>query len=464
MIFSSMFFLWIFLPLTFVGYYVAGEKLKNVILLLVSLLFYTWGEPIYIALMLVSIAFNYVMALLIAKFENKRKILLVLDVAVNLLLLGYYKYFNFFVSSIGSLTGVEYSVAEIALPVGISFFTFQALSYVVDVYRRECEAEKNIMVVALYISFFPQLIAGPIVKYKDIAEQIKSRQTTIDGMAYGIRRFLYGLGKKVILSNMLAQTVDRIIELDISDVTGALAWIAAIFYTLQIYFDFSGYSDMAIGLGKMFGFDIKENFNYPYISKSIREFWRRWHISLSSWFKDYLYIPLGGNQKGTGRTYINLGIVFFMTGLWHGASWNFIIWGLYHGFFSVLERIGLDKLLKKSKIFAHIYTMLVVIVGWVFFRITDLSQAMMYVKRMLMPWLYTASNYAVRELVDVRVMVLAIIAVFGSGVIQQLFENSKIAARYKNSKLEIVYCAVLAVVCFSLLASNSYNPFIYFRF
>ena len=464
MIFSSMFFLWIFLPLTFAGYFVAGKKLKNVFLLFMSLFFYAWGEPVYILLMLVSILFNYVMARLITSHEKQRKGLLATTVIVNLLLLGYYKYFDFFVSSIGNVFGLEYESIGIALPIGISFFTFQALSYVVDVYRGECEAEKNILVVALYISFFPQLIAGPIVKYKDIAAQIKERCTTIDGMAYGVRRFLFGLGKKVIVSNLLAQTVDKIIGLEINDITGTMAWIVAIFYALQIYYDFSGYSDMAIGLGKMFGFDIKENFDYPYISKSIQEFWNRWHISLSSWFKDYLYIPLGGNRKGAIRTYINLGIVFFTTGLWHGASWNFIIWGLYHGFFRVLERLGFHRVLKKSSVFSHIYTMLVVMIGWLFFRITDMTQAFMYVKRMVLPWIYTHSNYTILELVDKRVFVVAALAILGSGPLQQYLKKSGIAERYKDSKVEIAYCAVLAIVCISLLASNSYNPFIYFRF
>lgn len=464
MIFSSMFFLWIFLPLTFVGYFVVGKKLNNLLLLAVSLFFYAWGEPVYIALMLLSIVFNYGMALLLVRFNGQKKAILTADIVINLLLLGYFKYFDFFLSNIEGILHTDFKLSSVALPIGISFFTFQALSYVVDVYRGECEAEKNIMVVALYISFFPQLIAGPIVKYKDIEAQIKCRSITTDGMAYGIRRFLLGLGKKVILSNMLAQTVDRIVALDISDVTGALAWVMAIFYTLQIYYDFSGYSDMAIGLGKMFGFDIKENFNYPYISKSIQEFWRRWHISLSSWFKDYLYIPLGGNRCSKKRTYLNLGIVFFATGLWHGASWNFVLWGLYHGLFSIIERLGFNKVLKRSNVLSRVYTMLVVMIGWVFFRITDLEQAVAYIKRMLLPFAYTMSNYSVRELVDVRVMLLAVLAIFGSGILQQVFQNTKLARAYKNSKFEMIYCVALAIVCFSLLASNAYNPFIYFRF
>ena len=464
MIFSSMFFLWIFLPLTFVGYFVVGKKLNNLLLLAVSLFFYAWGEPVYIALMLLSIVFNYGMALLLVRFNRGKKVILTADIVINLLWLGYFKYFDFFLLNIEGMLHTDFKFSGVALPIGISFFTFQALSYVVDVYRGECEAEKNIMVVALYISFFPQLIAGPIVKYKDIEAQIKCRSITTEGMAYGIRRFLLGLGKKVIVSNMLAQSVDRIVALDISDVTGALAWVMAIFYTLQIYYDFSGYSDMAIGLGKMFGFDIKENFEYPYISKSIQEFWRRWHISLSSWFRDYLYIPLGGNRCGTKRTYLNLGIVFLATGLWHGASWNFVLWGLYHGLFSIIERLGFNKVLKRSNVLSRVYTIFVVMIGWVLFRITDLGQASEYIKRMLLPFAYTVSNYSVRELVDVRVMLLAAFAILGSGIIQQVFQNTKLAKDYKNSKIEMIYCVVLAVVCFSLLASNAYNPFIYFRF
>lgn len=464
MVFSSMIFLWLFLPVTFCGYYLIRTEWRNLFLLLVSLIFYAWGEPVYILLMMLSILVNYFAGRLIQQEEKHGKIILAFTVAIDLAILGYYKYFNFLIQTINDVFGVQLHHREIALPIGISFFSFQAISYVVDVYRGKCKAEKNPLNVALYISFFPQLIAGPIVKYSDIGFQISNRKETIDKIAAGVRRFSYGLGKKVIISNTLAEVVDTIVALEANYLTGAMAWIVAIFYTLQIYYDFSGYSDMAIGLSKLFGFDIGENFHYPYMSKTIREFWQRWHISLSAWFKEYVYIPLGGNRKGIHRTYINLFIVFFLTGLWHGASWNFIIWGAFHGFFMIIERIGFDKTLQKAPIVGHIYTLLVVIVGWVLFRFDELHIGVAYLKRMFFPWRYMETVYAIWEVVPIRAWVVAAAAILGCGLLQKIITKIKVVSNLKDGKTELLYCMLIIILSFSMLTGDSYNPFIYFKF
>ena len=353
---------------------------------------------------------------------------------------------------------------EIALPIGISFFTFQALSYVVDVYRGEVKAQKNILNLALYISFFPQLIAGPIVKYREIEKQIDNREINMSKTAEGVRRFIYGLSKKVLVSNILAKSAGLIFAMPLEEVTGVMAWIASVLYLFQIYYDFSGYSDMAIGLGKMFGFEFSENFNYPYMSLSIREFWRRWHISLSTWFREYVYIPLGGNKKGQKRTYINLMIVFFLTGLWHGASYNFIFWGLFHGFFSILERLGLEKFLKKNKVIAFVYTFLVVNVGWIFFRVENIGMAFRYIGRMVFPWRYIDSSISIWEVVDAHTFFILICAVIGMGGLQYLARKKNKLETWRFSIFEVIYCLGIFVFSIAALASNTYNPFIYFRF
>ncbi len=469
MVFSSMVFLWLFLPIVIVGYFILNrftkkETLKNVFLLLASLLFYAWGEPKYIILMIVSILVNWLIGMLMQSHENQRKFYLIASVVFNLGLLGVYKYFNFFIDVINTTLGLSLQFTEIALPIGISFFTFQILSYIIDLYRKEYEAQKNVINLALYISFFPQLIAGPIVKYIDVNRQLTSRTVSLDKVALGIRRFIYGLAKKVLIANTLAYCVDQIYGLNSADVTGYLAWIGMILYTLQIYFDFSGYSDMAIGLGKIFGFDFLENFNYPYLSSSIHEFWNRWHISLGSWFKNYLYFPLGGNRKGTTRTYVNLFIVFFATGLWHGASYNFILWGLYHGFFSILERVGFSKVLKRHTVFSKVYTLLVVSFGWVLFRAETLTQATDMYYRILMPFQFTSTTVLWQEWFGNRTIFVMICAIFGCGVHQLLFSKNHTLQKLQYSTAEIIYCVGLLLLCFALLASSSYNPFIYFRF
>ena len=404
--------------------------------------------------------------MLLTRFPEWRKGILMGSILLNLSLLGYFKYLGLLVRTWNHLLFREVmTLPQIALPIGISFFTFQALSYVIDVYRGECEAQKNLFSLALYISFFPQLIAGPIVKYKDVNEQIMERQITGEGMMSGIRRFCYGLAKKVLISNVLAQSADLIFALEMSEITGILAWTASILYTFQIYYDFSGYSDMAIGLGRMFGFSFHENFNYPYMACSVREFWQRWHISLSTWFREYVYIPLGGNRKGPVRTYLNLGIVFLLTGIWHGASYNFIFWGLYHGLFSIAERLGLSKFLKGHKITAYVYTFLVVHFGWILFRIESMRQIVEFGKRILLPWRYTLSHYSVWEFVNPHTLAVLLCAVCGMGVIQKLaagYKGRRLA--WKFSPAELAYCMLLLLFCISALAGNTYNPFIYFRF
>ncbi|MDE6845896.1 MAG: MBOAT family protein [Lachnospiraceae bacterium] len=465
MVFSSMFFLWSFLPVVLIVYYAFSQSrigIKNFILLLSSILFYAWGEPVYILLMLLSIILNYCFGLLMN--TASRKLFLILDVFCNLAILSYFKYCNFLIDIVNSVLRTNISDREIALPIGISFFTFQAMSYVIDLYRKECPIEKNIFNVALYISFFPQLIAGPIIKYKDIGYQIKNRKESLEKTALGIRRFCYGLGKKVIISNALAQVVDRIISMDMGIVNSSMAWITIIFYALQLYYDFSGYSDMAIGLGHIFGFDIPENFQYPYLSTSINEFWRRWHISLGTWFREYVYIPLGGSRKGMVRTYVNLFIVFLLTGIWHGASWNFVLWGIYNGFFIIVERLGLNKILKKSAILSHIYTLFVFGASCTLFRFTNIRQGLAYLKRMLMPWRYTYSQYSIFEIVNHRTWLIFVLAVAGCGILQKLAMKHFDVSRFKAGKLDLIYCTVIVWVCFGLLAGNTYNPFIYFRF
>lgn len=448
-------------------YYLVSEKYRNYLLLAASLLFYAWGEPVYVLLMLLSVAINWGFGLSIDKAKTHQKLLLVCCVVANLALLGYYKYFNFFVDTINSFFSTEIlPTKEIALPIGISFFTFQALSYVIDLYRGNCRLQKNILNLALYISFFPQLIAGPIVRYADVDAQIANRTTSMEKFAMGLRRFLYGLGKKVIISNCMAEIADIIWGMSFPELTFMNTWIGAISYMLQIYYDFSGYSDMAIGLGLIFGFHFRENFQYPYLSRSIQEFWQRWHISLGSWFKEYVYIPLGGNRKGTIRTYINLTCVFFLTGLWHGASWTFVFWGLYHGFFQILERLGLNKFLKKHGFISHCYSLLVVLFGWVFFRSESLIDSFRFILRMIAPWHYgITENFFVSSVLTNYSCVVLILAIAGSGVIQGICSRfPSLRERWKYSIAELLFLCL--IFCYSVmrLAAGTYNPFIYFRF
>lgn len=469
MLFSSLVFIWFFLPAVFFLYHMTPWKSgKNLVLLAASLLFYAWGEPKYILLMLFSIAVNYLFGMALGKTEARswRKGLLFFCIAVNLGLLGYFKYFNFFIELVNlALISRQIAFRDISLPIGISFYTFQALSYVMDVYRGDISVQKNPLYLALYISFFPQLIAGPIVKYHDIEAQIEIRTATLDKQAYGIKRFSYGLGKKVILSNAFAQAVDQIFALSDAELGTALAWFGILLYTLQIYFDFSGYSDMAIGLGKLFGFDFMENFRYPYLSDSVSEFWRRWHISLSTWFKEYLYIPLGGNRRGLSRTCLNLFIVFLATGLWHGASVTFVLWGMYYGVFLVAERLFLGSWLKKNpwKWLNHVYTMLIVMFGWMLFRAERMQTAKLWLKHMIS---WRRGTDPIRMYGDPRLFFFILVGILFCGPAQRWIPGLK-ERLYREDKTDLWDVVIMAFILFystMLLVSNTYNPFIYFRF
>ena len=474
MLFSSLVFLWYFLPAVFLLYFITKNlHIRNGILLAASLFFYAWGEPKYVILMLVSIGLNYFFGLWIGRMQSKHRMRLAVTTCVflNLLLLGYFKYFNFAVEIANSLlsrfAGGAHTLSfrEIALPVGISFYTFQALSYVVDVYRGTIQAQKNIFHLALYISFFPQLIAGPIVKYHDVCEQIGNRQCTAEGMAYGIKRFSYGLAKKMLFANTFAATVDWMMEKPLAQLGTVNAWMLAVLYTLQIYFDFSGYSDMAIGLGKMFGFEFNMNFNYPYVSKSITEFWRRWHISLSSWFRDYVYIPLGGNRVSKIKHIRNLLIVWFLTGLWHGAAWNFVAWGLYYGVILIIEKYLLSPVLDRlPDVVRHIYSIVLVVIGWVLFFSSSFGQAADYIRVMFGAG---AHGFADRESMYLLTsnLILWLILIFGSTpLVHFRYEHMLRSKKWNTTIINSVVYAALFIVCIAYLVTETYNPFLYFRF
>lgn len=463
MVFSSSVFLCVFLPVVFLVHtLIPGLKARNGLLILASLLFYAYGEPVYIILMLISILLNYLFGLWVGGESNHKKTGVIIAIALNLGVLAVFKYASPLIGYINKSWGFHIPFPEISLPIGISFFTFQALSYVIDVYRGNVAREKNLVNIMLYISFFPQLIAGPIVKYHDIHLQLRDRRVTAEGVSSGLRRFSAGLAKKVLIANTMAGVADSIFAADPALTNTAVCWIGALAYMMQIYFDFSGYSDMAIGMGRMFGFRIKENFNYPYIAESIQEFWRRWHISLSGWFREYLYIPLGGNRKGKLRTSVNKIIVFFCTGLWHGANLTFVFWGLYHGFFLMLEQY-IPKCEKKSRLLSmakHVYTVLVVCVGFVFFRAETLSQGFFFVKEMFTGFHYEAAamNFALSNLTPAVIVMFAAAVVFSMPV-------RKAAEKIRGYQgVSYAISILLLVLCMMSLASNSYNPFIYFRF
>lgn len=484
MVFASSLFLFLFLPITLAGYFLIPSKWKNLFLLVMSLIFYAWGEPVYVFLMLGSILLNYTAGLLIHIQRRKQSSLftergiLAICIIANLELLFCFKYFNFFVYNLNAI--LKYLKLEpvasphVSLPIGISFFTFQAMSYVIDVYRKEVPVELSLKNCALYITLFPQLIAGPIVRYRDVAKQIVSRTITRHQFSSGIQRFIFGLSKKVILANPLGEVADKIFAVPVQDVTAGMSWLGIVCYTLQIYFDFSGYSDMAIGLGRLFGFEFLENFNFPYISQSIREFWRRWHISLSTWFRDYLYIPLGGNRASLFRTYLNLWIVFFLCGLWHGASWNFVIWGALHGAYLVIERLGWHQYLERLwRPLRHGYTLLLVIIGWVFFRAETLTQAVQYLASMVGLTHADGIKYYALFYCDLKtVLTLLVGCVFATPVADWACRYIRDAQIYsKRAYLQIItdagyYCVLVILFYLSAayLAAGTYNPFIYYRF
>ncbi len=483
MVFSSILFLFLYLPFTLTLYFLTGKKYKNLLLIIASLIFYAWGEGLYLLIMLISIFINYLCGLLIDNHRgsNRSRAYLTVAIILNLGILAFFKYANFAVDNLNSVLSAfgigPLFLPPVHLPIGISFFTFQATSYVIDVYKQKAPVQRNIINLGVYISLFPQLIAGPIVRFSHIAKEIVDRTTSRQDFAEGVRRFLFGLAKKMLIANPMALVADKIFSLPTGELTTSLAWLGAVCYTLQIYFDFSGYSDMAIGLGRMFGFHFLENFNYPYISRSIQEFWRRWHISLSTWFRDYLYIPLGGNRLGPGRTYFNLVTVFFLCGLWHGASWTFVIWGLFHGLFLVAERTVLGRALKAlPSPFGHLYTLLTVIVAWVIFRSESISGAGEYIAAMFGFACGSGVKYNLAMFLTSKLELEMCLGIILSTPVYPLIK------RVEESSLEmcpaklnttlyagfiLVGLMLLAVVVYAsiiTLAASVYNPFIYFRF
>ena len=465
MVFSSITFLFVFLPIFLAVYYLLDRKLKNYWLLLSSLFFYYWGEPGFLKIMLISILWNYICGLLCGHWRKQKTIragVLLFAVLGNLGLLFYYKYLNFIVKLINAVFPLKLPLYEIVLPIGISFFTFQGLSYVIDVSRGTIVAQKNPLKLGMYISMFPQLIAGPIVRYTDVENQLSCRSVNLCQFYEGLVRFVTGLAKKVLLANVLAQPADQIFALDPANISAGTAWLGAILYTMQIYFDFSGYSDMAIGMGKMLGFSFMENFNLPYLSKSISEFWRRWHISLSSWFRDYVYIPLGGNRNGD--VYLNLLIVFALTGLWHGAAETFLVWGFWHGFFVVVERYCCmhHKIPRVPECVKRFYTLLIVVIGWVFFRADTLPYAFRYLGAMFslaekVVW-FDCSYFADRF----TIFILAAAVFCAAGLPRRLERMRRSSA--VAMLIERIVLLALFFVCTVMTMASTYNPFIYFRF
>ncbi len=465
MLFSGIPFLYYFLPVVLILYFIAPKKLKNTVLLFSSLVFYGWGEPKYVVLMVASIIIGYVSGLLIEAKNNKKakKVVLFISVFINLGFLAYFKYADFFIENFNAATGLGVPLLRIALPIGISFYTFQILSYSIDVYRGT-PAQRNIINLAAYITMFPQLIAGPIVRYTDISAELTERKHTLEGFATGMRRFILGLSKKVLVANILGELCDTFRASD--DKAVLYYWLYAVAFALHVYFDFSGYSDMAIGLGKIFGFKFCENFNYPFIAKSATEFWRRWHMSLGTWFRDYVYIPMGGNRVSLPRWFFNIFTVWMLTGFWHGAAWTFIIWGLYFAIFLCIEKLFLLKLLEKTKVLNRIYILLIITTSFVIFNATDMGEAFQYLKCMFgfgniplvsQEYIYYLKSYAVP-------MVIALVGATPvvKNAVKKLLENKPIKAVMNVA--EPVTLVVLFVVVTAFLVDGSFNPFLYFRF
>lgn len=466
MVFSSTIFLCVYLPLVLLGYYICPKKGRNLFLLIVSLVFYAWGEPKYVFLMIFSILVNYIFGRLMDKNRGRQKrmkLLLVLSVVIDLGLLSVFKYTDFIITNVNAIFGSSFDLLNIALPIGISFYTFQAMSYTIDVYRNDVRVQKNLIDFGMYITMFPQLIAGPIVRYADVQDQLADRSVTTADFSEGVMRFVVGLGKKVLLANQMGAVWSEIYALG-GDVSALMAWTGAIAYTFQIYFDFSGYSDMAIGLGRMFGFKFPENFRYPYQSVSITDFWRRWHITLSTWFKEYLYIPLGGNRYGLARQALNLLIVWSLTGFWHGAGWNFVMWGLYYFVILFIEKLFLLKALDKlPKLFRHVYALLLIVIGWVIFASDDVSVLLPYLGSMF------GANGAIGGM-DVytlltKAALLVICCIASTELPKKLFLSAAGAMNEKAAfTLKSVLMIALLALSMILLIGDSYNPFLYFRF
>ncbi len=474
MVFSSILFMFRFLPVVLLLYFIAPRKIRNVILFLFSLFFYAWGEPKYVFLMLFSITMDYTIGQAIDRFKKdghrkRAKAALLVSIAVNLGILAFFKYADFIVGSVNSLFGTAFPLPGIPLPIGISFFTFQTMSYTIDVYRGATKVQKKWINYGTYVSMFPQLIAGPIVQYKTIAEQMMQKdRENIDDFACGVQRFMAGVGKKVLLANNIGLLCDTVLAMPMGNVPVATAWLGALAYTFQIYFDFSGYSDMAIGLGKMFGFHFLENFEHPYIARSITEFWRRWHISLSSWFREYVYIPLGGNRHGALKQVRNIFIVWMLTGIWHGAHWNYVLWGVYYGVFLILEKFVLGKWVKKLPGWLqNLYTLLIVVVGWVIFKCEDFSLAGQWLRAMFgangagffnSETIYLLYNYAL----------LLFVLILGSTSLPKRWGERLLNCFREGGTvqtlLKCAFCAGIFVISVAYLVDASYNPFLYFRF
>ena len=464
MIFSSLTFLFAYLPLTLAVYFLAPLRWRNLVLLLVSLFFYGWGEPVYISIMILSILIDYTHGMLVEKYRSNDKLARYFvgqSVAFNLLLLGFFKYWDFLAANLSLIPGVTVPQLGIALPIGISFFTFQTMSYTIDVYRRDAPVQRNIIRFGAFVTMFPQLIAGPIVKYKTVAEELNHREHTFENFALGARRFCVGLAKKVLLANSIGALWEAQLAAQGADtLTVVGGWMGLLAFGFQIYFDFSGYSDMAIGLGWIFGFHFNENFDHPYLSKSVSEFWRRWHMSLTSWFREYLYIPLGGNRGGTAKALRNILIVWFCTGFWHGASWNFILWGMYFALWLILEKYVLKNVLAKSPaVFKHFYTLVIVFVGWGIFAMEDLTVCGQYLSACFggAPLWSTVDGYTLRSYVVTFVVLVAASTTLG------VKGWNRLPAKAQKIMTPILM-AMSLILCTAYLVDGSYNPFLYFRF
>lgn len=472
MVFSSIIFLCVFMPVTFAAYYLCPAKARNLLLLIASLVFYAWGEPVYIIVMVFCIVFNYFAGRLVFMFKEasmpvKAEISFIISIIADVSILLFFKYTNFFIEIINNTGFKELPVLHIVLPIGISFYTFQAISYIADVYMGNAKAQKNIINFAMYICMFPQLIAGPVVRYNQISNEIHTRKISGRDTAEGLQKFITGLGKKVIFANQAGELWEEISNITASGNSVLIAWLGAIAYTFQIYFDFSGYSDMASGMGQMLGFKFPENFNYPYQSESITEFWRRWHISLGTWFKEYVYIPLGGSHKGFLRQACNLFIVWTLTGLWHGASWNFIIWGIYFFVLLFMEKCFLLKLLNKiPKITRHIYALFFITAGWIIFACEDLNKLFNYLKTMAGAGVPLFNNYAVYKLYT-NILLLLLMAICSTKLPVNII--NRLSIKFKLNEIIIfwtkaVFTIILLITSMALIINGSYNPFLYFRF
>ena len=458
MVFSSILFIFRFLPIAMGIYFLTPKKLKNLSLLILSLIFYSWGEPRYFLLMIASIFVDYFISINIEKNNKNKKIkilLLAISIIFNVGILFFFKYINFFIENINSIFNMSLNNVKITLPLGISFYTFQTMSYTIDVFLGKVKAEKNIINFGAFVCLFPQLIAGPIVKYIDISKELKNRDINLDEIQAGIRLFILGLGSKVLIANNIGSLWNEVETMGFNNISTILAWMGIIAFSLQIYFDFNGYSLMAIGLGKILGFNFPNNFNYPYESRSITEFWRRWHITLGQWFKQYVYIPLGGNRLGRARTYFNLFIVWFLTGFWHGASYNFILWGLYFFILICMEKNGLLNLLNKHKLISHIYTIFFILVGWVLFAVIDLNQIINFFKKMFIfnagnEWIYYLRNY---------IITYTIAIIFSTSFLKKIYNKF-----VKNNIVDTIILITIFLLSIAYLVDSSYNPFLYFRF